>query len=78
MWPFGVTHIFTTSEYARRKRMLKRFILDEGGQDLVEYTLLMAFVALAAAAIFIAAGQSITGIWSKANSQLKKANDAAI
>ena len=57
--------------------MLKRFILDEGGQDLVEYTLLLAFVALAAAGIFIAAGTSISGIWSKANSRLLNANTAA-
>lgn len=54
--------------------MLKRFILDEGGQDLVEYTLLLAFVALAAAAIFIQAGTAISGIWSKANSRLEQAN----
>jgi Flp pilus assembly pilin Flp len=57
--------------------MLKRFILDEGGQDLVEYTLLLAFVALAGAAIFIAAGQSITGIWNKANNRLAEADAAA-
>lgn len=57
--------------------MLKRFILDEGGQDLVEYTLLLAFVALAAAAIFISAGQSISGIWSKANNRLDNANTVA-
>lgn len=54
--------------------MLKRFILDEGGQDLIEYTLLLAFVALAAAALFINAGTSISNIWSKANSRLSDAN----
>lgn len=57
--------------------MLKRFILDEGGQDLVEYTLLLAFVALAAAGIFISAGQSISGIWQKANNRLSNANSMA-
>src|SRR5262249_3409603 len=34
---------------------------DEQGQDLIEYTLLMAFVALASAALFIGAGGSIKG-----------------
>ena len=37
---------------------------DEQGQDLIEYTLLMAFVALASAALFIGAGGSVKGIWS--------------
>ena len=54
--------------------MLRRFIRDEQGQDLIEYTLLMAFVALASAALFIGAGGSISGIWSQTNSQLVTAN----
>ncbi len=37
-------------------RMLKNFLRDEQGQDLIEYTLLLAFVALASAALFIGAG----------------------
>jgi Flp pilus assembly pilin Flp len=50
------------------------FLRDEAGQDLIEYTLLMAFVALASAAIFISAGGSIAGIWGAANTQLAAAN----
>ena len=50
---------------------------DEQGQDLIEYTLLMAFVALASAALFIGAGSSIEGIWSTTNSQLVAANTSA-
>lgn len=42
----------------------------EGGQDLIEYTLLLAFVALASAALFLGSGGSIKGIWSVANSTL--------
>ncbi len=53
--------------------MLK-FINDDQGQDLIEYTLLMAFVALASAALFLGAGGSISGIWSTSNSQLAAAN----
>jgi Flp pilus assembly pilin Flp len=57
--------------------MLKSFIRDEQGQDLIEYTLLMAFVALASAALFIGAGGSISGIWSQTNSQLVAANSGS-
>ena len=53
---------------------LKNFWNDEQGQDLIEYTLLMAFVALASAALFLGAGGSIKGIWSTTNSQLEAAN----
>jgi Flp pilus assembly pilin Flp len=50
---------------------------DEQGQDLIEYTLLMAFVALASAALFIGAGGSISGIWNTTNSRLAAANTSA-
>jgi len=50
---------------------------EEQGQDLIEYTLLMAFVALASAALFLGAGSSIKGIWSTSNSQLAAANVAS-
>jgi Flp pilus assembly pilin Flp len=50
---------------------------DEQGQDLIEYTLLLAFVALASAALFIGAGGSVKGIWSSTNSQLAAANTSA-
>jgi Flp pilus assembly pilin Flp len=56
------------------KHMLKTFVKEEQGQDLIEYTLLMAFVALASAALFIGAGGSISGIWSATNNQLATAN----
>ena len=54
---------------------INRFFKDEQGQDLIEYTLLMAFVALASAALFIGAGSSIKGIWSQTNSSLTVANN---
>jgi Flp pilus assembly pilin Flp len=59
------------------KNMFKTFVKEEQGQDLIEYTLLMAFVALASAALFIGAGGSIQGIWSQTNSQLVAANAAS-
>jgi len=57
--------------------LLKTFCNDESGQDLIEYTLLMAFVALASAALFIGAGKSVQGIWLATNSQLSAANASA-
>jgi Flp pilus assembly pilin Flp len=55
---------------------LRSFWTDEQGQDLIEYSLLMAFVALASAALFIGTGGTIKGIWSTMNSQLVVANTA--
>ena len=57
--------------------MLRNLSNDDQGQDLIEYTLLMAFVALASAALFLGAGGSIKGIWSVTNSQLAAANSQA-
>jgi Flp pilus assembly pilin Flp len=57
--------------------ILKNFLRDEQGQDLIEYTLLLAFVALASAALFINAGASINTIWSVANVKLNQAASAA-
>jgi Flp pilus assembly pilin Flp len=56
---------------------MMNFLRDEQGQDLIEYTLLLAFVALAAAALFINAGTSVNTIWTTANAQLKNAATAA-
>jgi Flp pilus assembly pilin Flp len=56
-------------------KLVHSFWNDEQGQDLIEYTLLMAFVALASAALFIGAGGSIKGIWTTVNSQLTAANN---
>jgi len=57
--------------------MMMNFLRDEQGQDLIEYTLLLAFVALAAAALFIQAGNSVETIWTTANTQLANAALAA-
>ena len=58
-------------------RFITNFVRDEQGQDLIEYTLLLAFVALASAALFIGAGGSINGIWTRANERLEAASNAA-
>ena len=56
---------------------MKQLRDEEEGQDLIEYTLLLAFVALASAALFIGAGQSICSIWTQANGILSNAASAA-
>jgi len=57
--------------------MLKNFIKDEQAQDLIEYTLLLAFVCLATSALFVSSGGSLSGIWTSANSDLATANTSA-
>ncbi|HYL96158.1 MAG TPA: hypothetical protein VET69_10165 [Terriglobales bacterium] len=56
---------------------LRNLWRDDQGQDLIEYTLLMAFVALASAALFISSGTSISKIWSVTNTELSTAASAA-
>ena len=55
------------------KTFCARLWREEQGQDLIEYTLMLAFVALASAALFSTAGTSVNQIWSKTNAQLSTA-----
>jgi Flp pilus assembly pilin Flp len=50
-----------------------RLWTDDQAQDLIDYTLMLAFVALASAALFSSAGGSINQIWSSTDSQLNTA-----
>ena len=43
---------------------VRNFWNDDQDKDLIEYSLLMAFVALASAAFFLTAAGGISGIWS--------------
>ena len=58
-------------------RMIQQLWKNEEGQDLIEYTLLLAFVALVAAGLFIQAGNVTAGIWGQANTLLTSANAKA-
>jgi Flp pilus assembly pilin Flp len=53
------------------------FLRDDRGQDLIEYTLLLAFIALAGAAIFIGMGSTTSGLWTIVNTRLASANQAS-
>lgn len=57
--------------------LLRNLWNDDQGQDLIEYTLLMAFVALASAALFSGAGRSIKGVWNSTSSTLAVANSGS-
>jgi Flp pilus assembly pilin Flp len=52
---------------------ITRFLNDEAGTDLVEYTLLLAAVALAGAAAYIGMASSSNLIWSITNTRLASA-----
>jgi Flp pilus assembly pilin Flp len=56
---------------------LKRFWQDESGQDLIEYCLLLAFVALCAVGLLTGMRTSVSGLWTTANSALVSAQTVA-
>ncbi len=58
------------------KRLLQALLEDDGGQDLIEYTLLLAFVALSSTGLFLDAGSGTKQIWSTANSVLATASSS--
>ena len=57
--------------------MIREFYDDERGQDLVEYTLLLAFIALVGAAVFIGMGNTTSGLWTITNARLAAANQVS-
>jgi len=53
-----------------------RFLQDENGQDLIEYTLLLSFVLFAVVGLAVGYNASIAGVTSTTNSNLSLANGA--
>jgi len=56
---------------------IRNFWNDDQGQELIEYTLLVAFVALASAVLYIGAGGSVAETWNSTDSQLAAAYTGA-
>jgi len=56
---------------------LTRLWRDEDGQDIVEYTLLITFIAIATAAVVGQGQYGIRTVWTKGNATLESANTAA-
>ncbi len=53
---------------------LVEFKREETGQDAIEYALLVAFISLAGAALFLGKGSSTSTLWSVANNNLAAGN----
>ena len=58
------------------RAFLRSIRTEESGQDLAEYCLLTALLALVAAGIFVQASGGIQAIWGTANTQLVAGNSA--
>jgi Flp pilus assembly pilin Flp len=61
-------------EKLMNKSILNAFWNEEAGQDMVEYALLLAFVALAAVAVLGSVRSSISSIWGQINTTLSTAS----
>jgi Flp pilus assembly pilin Flp len=58
-------------------RIKGSFWEDQWGQDMVEYSLLLAFVCLVGAAMYMGMGKSTNTLWSIVNSRLAAANQSS-
>ena len=54
-------------EMAQRLWIDESFWTEQQGQDLTEYALMLAFVVLAAAGLFLVSSTSVVTIWSVSN-----------
>jgi Flp pilus assembly pilin Flp len=59
-------------------RRVAAFFREDPGQDLIEYSLLIAFLAMAAVAVMSQLGVGIRGPWDSANTTLASAGGATI
>lgn len=56
---------------------INQFWREEDGQDLVEYSLLITFIAIACLALVGSGRTAVNGIWVQANSQISNAGSFA-
>ena len=54
--------------------ILQKLVKDEEGQDLVEYALLLVFLALAAIAVLPTLGKAVNNVFSQSASSLTSAS----
>ena len=52
------------------RNLLVRFVLDDEGQDLIEYALLAGFISLVAVTMVRAVGTGVNNVYSGINSQV--------
>ena len=55
------------------KTLLARFVREDEGQDLIEYALLAAFIALVAVVMIISVGTGVNLIYAQVNTQVSNA-----
>jgi len=56
--------------------MIREFLKDESGQDIVEYSLLLVLIGAAAVFILTTMGSSISSIFNKINAKLRSADQS--
>jgi pilus assembly protein Flp/PilA len=54
------------------KALLKRFVREEEGQDLIEYALLAGFISLVAIAAITGVGTGLNGVYNNINNTVAK------
>jgi pilus assembly protein Flp/PilA len=54
------------------KALLKRFVREEEGQDLIEYALLAGFISLVAIAAITGVGQGLNSVYGNINGTVSK------
>jgi Flp pilus assembly pilin Flp len=58
-------------------QVIKWFLREEDGQDIIEYSLLITFIAIASMWLLGAGQPAVNQIWQNANSQMTVANQIA-
>ncbi len=58
-------------------KRLREFCMDSAGQDVVEYSLLLAFIVVVTAALILYNSQAVAGIWSHNAENLSTGNERA-
>jgi pilus assembly protein Flp/PilA len=55
---------------SKMKKLLRRFVVEEEGQDLIEYALLAGFISLVAVAAITQVGVGVNGVYTNINGQV--------
>jgi len=59
------------------RNLLARFVREEEGQDLIEYALLAALIAVVCYVLIAGTGQQVSQIYGKIQTQVSSANAAS-
>lgn len=55
---------------------IREFVRDEDGQDIIEYSILLVLIGVAALVVLSAMGQSVTEIFNKVAAKVDHVNNA--